>query len=264
MFGLDRYARIANQAGIKTMRLHTLFILLLCISVTSPSFAEETVQKVVVADPFLEMHTGPANSFPIFYVVKRNESIKVIKRHTSWFLIQNDKDKEGWVHSSQLTKTLTLEGDEVEIKEFTYENYLDHDGEMGMIGGTFGDDAMMSIFASYSLTRNMSVEGTISQILGNFSSSMLLTVELMNQPYPEWKFSPYFSIGTGIITTKVTSTLSKLKDNQDFTANVGFGIKMYITRRFILKADIRKHFRFQSLNENEETTAWQGGFAFFF
>ena len=74
--------------------------------------------------------------YPIFHVIARGEIIEVLKRHTNWFLIKNHKNKEGWVHSSQLSKTLTLKGEKVEIKEVTRENYLDHDHEVGMIGGS--------------------------------------------------------------------------------------------------------------------------------
>jgi uncharacterized protein YgiM (DUF1202 family) len=228
------------------------------------AYAEEIIQKVVVADPFLEMHTGPSEGYPIFHVVERKESIEVIKRYTGWYLIKADKNKEGWVHSSQLVKTLTLEGEQIEIKEFTHENYLDHSGEMGILIGNFKNLSMMTFYSGYALTQNLTAEISVSQILGNFSSRLLIGAEIVHQPFPAWKVSPYFSIGTGIIKTSVRSTLSQLKDRTDNTANVSLGFKMYLTRRFVLRADIKKHIIFQSRNENEEVTAWQAGFAFFF
>ncbi|MDX1812873.1 MAG: SH3 domain-containing protein [Gammaproteobacteria bacterium] len=246
------------------MRLHILLIILLQCSVLYSVHAEDNKQKVVVADPFLEVHTGPSTGYPIFHVVERGEAIEVIKRYTSWYLIKTKKNKEGWVHSSQLVKTLTLDGSQVEIKDITRENYLEHTGELGILIGTFQSLSMMTFYTDYSLTHNLSVELSLAQILGNFSSRLLLGAEIVHQPFPDWKISPYFSIGTGIVKTSVRSTLSQLKDSTDNTANVSLGFKMYLTRRFILRADVKKHIIFQSRNYNEEVTSWQAGFAFFF
>ena len=246
------------------MRFHTLLLTVMTFAVIQTGWASDTVRKVKVADPFLEMHTGASSGYPIFHVVERGETIEVLKRHTHWFLIKNHKNKEGWVHSSQLSKTLTLEGEQVEIKEITRENYLDHTHEVGMIVGEFAGLSAMSFYYGYSLTQNLTTELSFSQIIGNFSSRKLLTVNLVNQPFPAWRVSPYFSLGTGIIERSVNSRLSKLKDTTDNTANVGIGIKMYLTRSFILRVDIKKHIIFLSRDKNEETTSWQTGFSFFF
>ena len=237
------------------MIFRTLLITLIFCASLQTVWAAETVRKVKVADPFLEMHTGASSGYPIFHVVERGEIIEVLKRHTNWFLIKNHKNKEGWVHSSQLSKTLTLKGEKVEIKEVTRENYLDHSHEIGMIGGEFAGLTALSFYYGYSLTQNLTTEFTFSQVIGNFSSRNLLTLNLVNQPFPDWRVAPYFTIGTGMIKRAVNSRLSKLKDTTDSTANVGIGIKTYLTRSFILRVDIKKHFIFLSRDKNEETTS---------
>ena len=246
------------------MKFRTLLLILISSIFLQTSWAAEAVRKVKVADPFLEMHTGASSGYPIFYVVERGEIIEVLKRHTNWFLIKNHKNKEGWVHSSQLSKTLTLKGEKVEIKEITRENYLDHSHEVGMIGGEFAGLTAMTFYYGYSLTQNLTTEIAFSQVIGDFSSRNLLTLNLVNQPFPDWKMAPYFTIGTGIIKRSVNSRLSKLKDTTDSTANVGIGIKTYLTRSFILRVDYRKHFIFLSRDKNEEASSWQAGFSFFF
>jgi uncharacterized protein YgiM (DUF1202 family) len=241
-----------------------LLIILLQNALMAAAYADDIAQVVKVADPYLEVHTGPAAGYPIFNVIKRDETITVIKRRTTWFLIKDIKNKEGWVHRSQLAETLTLDDKKVEIKDISRENYLDHKWEMSMIGGTFGGLSMMTLSSSYVFTHNLSTELYVSQILGNFSSRTLYGASLVQQPFPNWKISPYFSIGTGMIKTSVRSTLSQLKDASDLAANVSIGIKMYLTRRFILRADLKKHIIFQSRDKNEEISSWQVGFAFFF
>ena len=133
-----------------------------------------------------------------------------------------------------------------------------------MIGGSFGDLPMMSLSGSYVLTKNLSTEVSFTQIIGDFSSRRLLGVNLVQQPFPEWKISPYFSLGAGVINTRVKSTLSQLDDDSDFTANVSLGVKMYLTRSFLVRTDLKKHIVFQSRDKNEEITSWQVGFAVFF
>ncbi len=249
---------------ILPMRLFTLLLILLQNILMAAAFADDAVQVVKVADPFLEMHTGPSAGYPITNIVKREETISILKRRTSWYLIKNTKNFEGWVHRSQLVKTLTLDNEKIEIKDITREDYLDHDWEMSMIGGDFGGLPMMTLSGSYAFTQNLSAELSFAQIIGDFSSRRVLGANLVQQPFPDWKVSPYFSIGTGIISTSVKSTLSQLEDDTDFLANVSLGVKMYLTRRFLLRADLKKHIIFQSRDKNEEITSWQVGFAFFF
>ena len=246
------------------MRRFTLLLILSQSMLMAAACADDPGQQVKVADPYLEMHTGPSAGYPVFYVIKRDETITVVKQRTSWYLVQNYRGKEGWVHRSQLVKTLTLDNEKIEIKDISRENYLDHSWEMSMIGGNFGGLPMMTLSTNYSFTENLSTELSLAQILGNFYSRTLLGINLIQQPFPEWKMSPYFSIGTGIIDTSVRSTQSQLKDDSDIVANVSLGAKMYLTRRFFLRADIKKYIIFQSRNKNEEITSWQVGFAVFF
>lgn len=228
------------------------------------AYAEDIAQVVKVTDPFLEMHTGASVGYPIINVIERDETITVLKRRTAWFLIQDNHQKEGWVHRSQLVKTLTLDDEKVELKDITRENYLDHKWEMSMIGGQFDSLPIVTLSTSYAFSQNISTEVSFAQILGDFSSRQILGVNLTQHPFPTWRVSPYFSLGTGIISTDVKSTLSQIKDRTDLLANVSLGMQMYLTRRFILRADLKKHIIFQSRNRNEEITSWQVGFAFFF
>lgn len=246
------------------MRLITLLLILFQNAVISMAYADESVQVVKVADPFLEMHTGPSVGYPITNIVKRDETISIIKTRTQWYLIKTHKEFEGWVHRSQLVKTLTLDNEEVAIKDVTQEDYLEHDWEMSVIGGEFDNIPMMTLSTSYAFTQNLSAELSLSQIVGDFSSRMIIGANVVHQPFPSWRISPYFSIGTGLIKTSTRSTLALLKDTTDALANVSLGAKMYLTRRFLLRADVKKHIIFQSKDKNEEITSWQVGFAFFF
>ena len=250
------------------MRVYILLIVLLQFVSISALNAEVQPEEMLVADPFLEMHTGAASSFPIFYVVQRGDWIKLLKRRTDWYQIITIKEsgntQEGWVHRSQMAETLTPTGEKMQIKDITRDNYLEHKWESGMIGGDFEGSAMMTLYTDYQLTQNLAAEVSLSQIIGNFSSRILISGNLIHQPFPEWTVSPYFLLGAGRIKTSVNSTQAQLRDGTDYLAHAGFGIKMYLTRRFVLRADYQKHIIFQSRNNNEEIGSWQLGFGFFF
>ena len=81
-------------------------------------FKKET-PDVLVADPFLEMHTGPGRGYPVFYVAGEGETIKVLKRRTDWFKVElrrgNHRVKQGWVKLEQMRATLDLDGEPIDF-----------------------------------------------------------------------------------------------------------------------------------------------------
>ncbi|HZV92245.1 MAG TPA: hypothetical protein VFF72_03455, partial [Caldimonas sp.] len=44
-------------------------------------------EMLQVADPYLEMRTGPGRGYPVFFVVQRNDWIEIELRHTDWFRV---------------------------------------------------------------------------------------------------------------------------------------------------------------------------------
>ena len=46
--------------------------------------------------------------------------------------------------------------------------------------------------------------------------------------------------------------------------HVGGGFRIYITRRFLVRAEFKSYVVFTSRDENEEVEEWKAGFALFF
>ncbi|RPI63204.1 MAG: SH3 domain-containing protein, partial [Lysobacterales bacterium] len=72
--------------------------------------AERQLREVTIADPFIELHTGPGGGYPVFFVAERGEEIALIRRRTEWFLVRVARGQEGWVHFEQLATTLNPDG----------------------------------------------------------------------------------------------------------------------------------------------------------
>lgn len=219
---------------------------------------------MTVADPYLEMRTGPGRGYPIFHVIDRGEDVDIIKRRTDWFLVRATNGKEGWVNRAQMERTLQPDGDQVSFQPASIQDFTNARWETGLLAGDFGGANIISAYGSYSLNPNVSTELWLSQILGTFSNGYMASVNIVHETWPEWRFSPYFTLGTGVIHTMPKSTIVQGPDRTDPIGHVGGGFRIYVTRRFLLRAEYKSYVVFTSRDENEEVEEWKAGFAFFF
>ncbi|TLZ28485.1 MAG: SH3 domain-containing protein, partial [Gammaproteobacteria bacterium] len=58
------------------------------------SGAREYLQ-LFVAQPYLELHTGPGRGYPVFHVVPRDASVDVLFRRIDWFEVRTEHGVEG-------------------------------------------------------------------------------------------------------------------------------------------------------------------------
>ncbi len=243
--------------------LAVLALSLLSLHAASTS-AEERYVEVVVDDPFIELHTGPGRGYPVFHVVDRGSSIEILKRRTDWFKVRTEDRREGWVHRGQMVRTLQPTGEQTTFDDGSRESFTDHHWEAGALAGDFGGASVISIYGAYSLNANLSVEVGAEHVLGEFSNSYLGTAGITHVFAPEWRASPFFTLGTGVIHTEPQATLGQAQDRTDQVGYVGAGVRVYITRRFMFRAEYRSYVLFTSRDENEEIDEWKGGLAFFF
>lgn len=245
---------------------HILFVLMLVTWLLPAAAirAADAPQSLEVVDPYLEMHTGPGEGYPVFYVIERGEKFQVIKRRTDWFKVRIEKDKVGWIDRAQMVQTLTESGERTQLKKIAEGDYSGRTWEAGLMGGDFRGSTVMTAYAGYYFTENFSAELALSQILGGFSSSTFVNASLSLEPFPEWKLSPFFTLGTGIIETRSRSSLVQSKDRSDNSSHVGIGARMYFTKRFLIRFEVKDYVLFSSDNDNEEITEWKVGFGVFF
>ena len=241
-----------------------LAAVILQMTLVASVFAAEDYRTVVVADPFLEMRTGPGRGYPIFHVVERSESVDILKRRTNWYRVRDVRGKEGWVDREQLQQTLRPDGEQASFKRATIEDFTNAKWETGVLAGDFGGANIISLYGGYSLNPNLSVELWGSQILGNFSNGWMGSVNVVHEAWPEWRVSPFFTLGAGMINTEPKSTIVRSEDRTDQVGHVGAGFRVYVARRFLLRAEYKSYVVFTSRDENEEVEEWKVGFAFFF
>lgn len=258
--------RPSTLPGLSHALLLVLSLLILIGATASPGTARaDTPHKILIADPYIELHTGPGRGYPVFHVIERGREVTIVKRRTDWFELRTDRGVEGWAPREQMIATLEPTGEPLDLQEPARENYMSRRWQAGVAGGDFSGASMISVFGGYAFSDNLSIELTLNHILGEFSNGYSATIGLMHVFVPEWRISPYFTLGTGVIYTEPKSTLVQSIDRDDQIGYVGGGLQFYLTRRFMLRTEYRNNVIFTSRNDNEEVDEWKYlGFAFFF
>jgi hypothetical protein len=226
--------------------------------------AADKYRTVSVADPYLELRTGAGAGYPIFHVVDRGESVEIIMRRTDWFLVRGADGTEGWVDRGQMELTLQPGGSEIVFAQADQEDFTNARWEVGLMTGDFGGANSIAAYGGYSLNPHISFEVWGSQILGNFSNGWMGSVNVVHEAWPDWRISPFFTLGTGVIHTEPKPTIIQGEDRTDQIAHAGAGFRIYTNRRFILRAEFKSYVVFTSRDDNEEVEEWKVGFAFFF
>ena len=246
--------------------LRLLAVLALCqlLIAATGACAEREHREVVINDPFIELHTGPGRGYPVFFVAERGEQIEVLKRRTDWFKVRAERGEEGWVNLTQLTTTLNLDGEPFDLPGLSIGDYTDRRWEVGALYGDFGGANAISVYGAFSLSQNLSLELWVQEVLGRFSDSTLANVNIVHMFYPTWRASPYFTLGAGAIHTIPKATLVGTVDRTDNVAHAGVGVRTYLTRRFVFRAEYKTYVVFTSRDDNEEIREWKAGFSFFF
>ncbi|WJG08760.1 SH3 domain-containing protein [Aliiglaciecola sp. LCG003] len=234
--------------------------------IVNPAFGEDILPEVQIAQPYIELHTGPAMGYPVFYVATKDEWITVLKRRTNWFKVRTRKGKEGWVKLADLAMTLSSEGQPVEIVQQSFASYQQRDFEFGANGGSLDGVPSLSVVASWVWTENIATELSLSQALGDFSENRYATLSITHSPFPEWRWSPYFRLGAGQIQTKPRANL--VQSGEDTRTNdllaASIGVRYYLTQNFVLKLEYQNLVVLTERDENEELEEWKLGFAVFF
>jgi len=231
---------------------------------SATGWAQERHPELTVQDAFVELRTGPGRGYPIFYVAERGATVTVLRRRTDWFQIEIPRGERGWVHIEQMARTLEPDGEVFEVPGFALEDYTARRWEVGMQYGDFGGANVISAFGGYGLTENLQLELWMGQALGRCSDSKMINLNISHLMYPDKRVTPIFTLGAGTIHTSPKATLVATNDRQDTMALAGFGVRTYLTRRFVFRAEYKAYVVFTSRDDNEEVREWKAGFSFFF
>jgi len=224
--------------------------------------------EVVVSDPYIEMHTGPGRGYPIFYVAGQGDEIVILKRKTDWFKVRLPRGthqfREGWVHLDQMRHTLDLDGNEIDFPIYGMDDFTQRRWIAGIGGGDLDGANTISGYLGFHLNPYISLQAEASQILADYSDGWMVNGGIYMHPFPQWRISPFFTIGTGYISIEPQTTIVQAEDLEDEIANAGAGANVYISDRFIMRLEYKRHTVYTSRDKNEELNQWKVGFSLFF
>jgi len=250
-----------NPARLARWWLCALFALVAC-----PAWAEEN-ERVQVADPYLELHTGPGRGFPIFDIAERGERVEILMRHTDWFKVRTGRGEEGWVSRVQMEATLTEAGEKKTFRDVLFDDYVARRVEFGFSFGKLRQDPLLAAYGGYRLHENFIGELTIAQSVGNFSTTSLYYVSLVSQPFPDSRWSPFLSIGAGRFKNEPTATLvspAGTLETHGGLANAAIGLRYYVTRQFFFRVEAKRHVALINYTSADHFNELSAGAAFFF
>ena len=226
--------------------------------------AEDVNTRVQIVEPYLEVYTGPGRGYPVAQVVERGEWIEITRRRTDWFKIRTSRGKEGWAPRAAIETTVTEAGTPMRLRDVLSDDYRSRRFEAGFAGGLLEGDSYMQVRAGYRFHENLSGEFTVGLATGDFSTSNLYYVSLLSEPFPEWRLSPFFSLGLGRYYSTPKATLVGAIDTESNMANAALGARFYLTRRFVVRGDYRRHVVFVDQNRINEYNELSLGISLFF
>ncbi|WP_158224704.1 SH3 domain-containing protein [Agaribacterium haliotis] len=225
---------------------------------------------IIIKAPFAEIRTGPGRGYPVTHVVERGEKLHVDKSKTDWYRVHTEEGLSGWVHSEELTGAEFAQDSGVEAgksADFRRADKSEHElrrWELGLALGDFSGARATTLGLQYHMTANLSAELKYTQAFGNFSNIKLYSLNAIHQPFPDWRFSPFFTLGSGLMQTFPNSGLVETEDREDTAMTVGGGLFIYASRNFMLRTEYNHHTVLTSRPENDEVHEWKAGFSVFF
>jgi uncharacterized protein YgiM (DUF1202 family) len=226
--------------------------------------ADEPLERLTVADPYLEMHTGPGRGYPVFFVVERGDWIEIESRHTDWFKVRSSSGKEGWVVRRQLEATLTAAGSLKTFRDIALDDYLARRLEMGAAWGQFKSEPMFKVWTGYRFTDTLSLEATIGQVQGLYSGTEFWHVNVVTEPWSHKRWSPFLGIGVGKFKNIPNDSLVSDQTTNVNMSNATIGLRYHLSERFVARIDYSFYTAFLSDTRAGEYRAYTAGLSFFF
>jgi hypothetical protein len=197
-------------------------------------------------------------------VVGRGEAVDVLYRRTDWFRVRTERGIEGWASQREMARTELADGTLFKFDFGDRSGFTDHDWEMGGFIGVFDGANLISAYAARRFNPNFGVDVTISQYLGTQRNGYMAEIGVNHVFVPEWRFSPFVTLGGGLFRTDADPQRPQLVDRTDQDAYAGLGFRFYLTRRFFVRGEWKERVVFTKTNENQELKEWKVGLAFFF
>ena len=223
-----------------------------------------TVARLQVAEPYLEMHTGPGRGYPVFFVVEKAQHVTIELRRTDWYRVRAEGGQVGWVQRKALETTLTAAGSSTTFRDLLLDDYLRRRVEFSGGWGRFRGEPMLRLGLQARLADTVGAELVVGQVQGLFSGTDFWHVSLVSEPWSDRRLSPYFSVGLGKFRNIPNSSLVDATTVNANLAQASLGLRWHISERFTARLDWTLYTAFVSDQRSTEYRSITAGLGFFF
>jgi hypothetical protein len=241
-----------------------LFAALLFLVMPAHAADAAPAERLQVAEPYLELQTGPGRGYPVFFVVEKGQWIVVELRRTDWFRVRAEGGQVGWVPRKQLEATLTEAGVGKTLRDTLVDDYLARRLELGVGLGRFDGEPLLKAWTQYRLADSLSVELGGGQVQGVFSGTDFWHVGLTSEPWSDRRLSPFLGVALGKFRNIPNSSLVDSATTNAKLAQATVGLRWYIAERFVARLDWSLYTAFVSDQRSIEYRGISAGLAFFF
>jgi hypothetical protein len=205
------------------------------------------VVSLEVAEPFIEMHTGPGRGYPVFHVVEQGESVEILVRKAGWYKIRAAEQKVGWASSTELAHTLEPTGVPVDLPEVGYGDYLKSRWRLGFSSGQLEGANTFALSVGYRPLAWGGVELEGGKVFDQSVTSDFYGLRLLIEPFTKYALSPYLSVGVGEFSFDSRHKVLVESTGNRRYGSAGAGVGYYLGRNVVLMGG----YRWYSISSNE-------------
>lgn len=226
--------------------------------------APPAAERLQVAEPYLEMRTGPGRGYPVFFVVEKSQWVAVELRRTDWYRVRAEGGQVGWVQRSQLESTLTAAGSAKTFRDLLLDDYLRRRVEFSGGWGRFKGEPMLRLGLQARLADTLGAELTVGQVQGLFSGTDFWHLSLVSEPWSDRRLSPYFAVGLGKFRNIPNSSLVDAAITDAKLAHASLGVRWHLSERFTARLDWTLYTAFVADTRSTEYRSLTAGLGFYF
>ncbi|CAM3708642.1 SH3 domain-containing protein [Rheinheimera salexigens] len=234
----------------------------ICLLLVSFFSAAESLSVKVTAD-FVNLYSGPGRGYPITQVVLKGEQLELQQRRTDWVQV-SFKQQQLWLARQDLSKVVSLDNEYFQISDDKRAELLEQRWQLGLMFGDFNGNSYYQLNTQYAFSHYVQTELAIGQAQGEQANNQILELSVLLSPFPQWRLSPYFAIGGGMIRINPRTILVQSTERNNALASTELGLRFYLTRQFILRGGYRHSVIMTDSDDNKETDTWKLGFSVFF
>lgn len=241
-----------------------IFLSCLLLAATDAQAQAGAGERLEVDDPYVEVRTGPGDTYPVTQVAVRHESIWVEFQRADWYKVHTQNGSTGWVDRRQLEHTLTESGRRKSFRDVLIDDYLARRLELGAGWGHTQSAPFVRLSATYYLRPTFAVEARYEQIQGLYSGTSAWNLGIETMPWNFGRWQPYAGLGLGRSNFQPSVSLISAHSANSNTAEAELGVRAHVTDRLMVRLDWQQSVVLFSAGQTDQFHMLSAGVSFFF